>query len=221
MLVSPKHRGQRTGLQGDLLHVEEFIESEHEVVVIVGSANGQHMTLGSVDTALTKPPYFAELGHMAPSTLAGLTEVHKAAEQAAKAVGLDRGLSNIDIRISSDGTPYITELNARPAGNGIMNILQSILGANLFEVRVQGYLTRSPVLPKKHIPQGCAGIAFLDAPPGTIDELTPPTDLPRSIVDLKLFRKPGEISTTLMDGFRKDGAVQFFEQETSDRLRFS
>ncbi len=217
--LAAKH-GQRTGLQSDLFHVEEFIPSNKEVVTLVASANGQHRALGSVDTALTQPPYFAELGHIAPCTASNTDAVHRVAELAAAAVSIDRGLSNIDIRIAEDGTPYIIELNARPAGNGIMNIFQSVFRQNLFKVQVAGYLSNSCVLPDPLKSNGCAGIVFLDAPPGRIEELTPPDVLSNSVIDLKLFRSSGDVSTELIDGFQKDGAVEFFDMEEASPAKF-
>ena len=83
--------------------------------------NGNVHVLGVMQKWMTKPPYYAELGHSIPNNLKPEVEekVKKYVTNAIKALGVNFGSVNMDMLITEDGKVYIIDIGARMGGNMI------------------------------------------------------------------------------------------------------
>ena len=83
--------------------------------------DGQIHVLGIMKKWMTKPPYYAELGHAMPCGLSA--EVEKKARMCIKnaisSLGINFGSVNMDMLITPDGKVYIIDIGARMGGNMI------------------------------------------------------------------------------------------------------
>ena len=110
-------------MSGSITHraeIETFIIGQEygaESLVV----NGEIHVLAIMKKWMTKPPYYAELGHAIPCGLPEETEC-KAKEcvyNAIKALGINFGSVNMDMLITADGKVYIVDIGARMGGNMI------------------------------------------------------------------------------------------------------
>ncbi len=110
-------------MDGSITHraeIETFIlGKEYGVESLV--VNGEVYVLGVMQKWMTKPPYYAELGHSIPSDLKPETEqkVINCVTNAIKALGVNFGSVNADMLITSDGKVHIIDIGARMGGNMI------------------------------------------------------------------------------------------------------
>lgn len=83
--------------------------------------NGEIYVLGIMQKWMTKPPYYAELGHSIPNDLKPEVEnkVRLCVKNAIKALGVNCGSVNMDMLITEDGKVYIIDIGARMGGNMI------------------------------------------------------------------------------------------------------
>ncbi|MBP3708100.1 MAG: ATP-grasp domain-containing protein [Clostridia bacterium] len=81
--------------------------------------NNEIHILGIMKKEMTKPPFYAELGHCIPSKLPNNIEkkVKEVAEKAIKSLGINFGAVNMDLLITSDGKVCIVDIGARMGGN--------------------------------------------------------------------------------------------------------
>lgn len=104
----------------DRAEIETFIVgSEYGAETLV--VNGEVHVLGVMQKWMTKPPYYAELGHSIPSNLKPEVEekVKKCVTNAIKALGVNFGSVNMDMLITEEGKVYIIDIGARMGGNMI------------------------------------------------------------------------------------------------------
>ncbi len=110
-------------MDGSITHraeIETFIFGQEygaESLIV----DGQIHVLAIMKKWMTKPPYYAELGHAIPCGLP--TEVEKRAREcvhnAIAALGINFGSVNMDMLITPDGKIYIVDIGARMGGNMI------------------------------------------------------------------------------------------------------
>lgn len=110
-------------MAGSITHraeIESFIHGqEYGAESIV--ADGKPHVLAIMKKWMTKPPYYAELGHAIPCGLPKIVEA-KAMECVSKAIealGINFGSVNMDMLITPDGKVYIIDIGARMGGNMI------------------------------------------------------------------------------------------------------
>lgn len=84
-------------------------------------ANGEVHVLAVMKKRMTKPPYYAELGHAIPSGLPPETEARakSCVEKAIRALGVNFGSVNMDMLITDEGKIHIIDIGARMGGNMI------------------------------------------------------------------------------------------------------
>ena len=100
--------------------IEKFITGREygaESIVI----NGEIHVLGIMRKWMTKPPYYAELGHAIPTDLPSAIEerAKHCVETAIRALGINFGSVNMDMIITSEGKVFIIDIGARMGGNMI------------------------------------------------------------------------------------------------------
>lgn len=83
--------------------------------------NGEIHVLGIMRKWMTKPPYYAELGHAVPTVLPKNIEdrAKQCVERAIKALGINFGSVNMDMLITAEGKIHIIDIGARMGGNMI------------------------------------------------------------------------------------------------------
>lgn len=100
--------------------IESFIvggEYGAESIVI----NGEVHVLGIMRKWMTKPPYYAELGHAIPTDLTPTVEqrAKNCVQKAIEALGINFGSVNMDLLITHEGKIHIIDVGARMGGNMI------------------------------------------------------------------------------------------------------
>ena len=81
--------------------------------------NGEIHVLGIMQKDMTRPPYYAELGHAIPSGLSAETEdkIRACVVKALIALGVNHGSVNMDLIIGAKGDVHIVDVGARMGGN--------------------------------------------------------------------------------------------------------
>lgn len=152
-------RGQR---RTPAVLLEELLDGPEVSVETVSYAGAVHM-VGVTDKSIGSAPAFVETGHMFPAALS-LADI-EAAEQttlgALKALGLTDGVvAHTEIKLTSAG-PRVVEVNPRPAGNRITELVRHVTGIDLAAACVDVALGRRPDLRRTDTGLRSAAIGFL------------------------------------------------------------
>lgn len=147
-----------------LLLLEEYMSGE-EVSVEACSYAGETTILGITDKSITGHPYFVEDGHMFPARLdeAAVSSVQELVRGALTAVGHDHGISHTEVKLTPDG-PRIVEINPRPGGNYIAELVQRVTGVDLLLAQIDLALGRRPDLTPQATGVASAAIRFVVPP---------------------------------------------------------
>ncbi|MCX4586211.1 ATP-grasp domain-containing protein [Streptomyces sp. NBC_01481] len=151
-------RGQR---REPVVLLEELLRGP-EVSVETVSFAGTAQVVGVTDKSIGGAPAFIETGHMFPAALAA-ADARAAAEtavQALKALGLDEVVTHTEIKLTADG-PRVVEVNPRPAGNRITELVRHVTGIDLAAACVDVALGREPDLRRRATGLRSAAIGFL------------------------------------------------------------
>ncbi|MFI0776321.1 ATP-grasp domain-containing protein [Streptomyces sp. NPDC021212] len=152
-------RGQR---RAPTVLLEELLDGPEVSVETVSHGGAVHV-VGVTDKSVGGAPAFIETGHMFPAALtAGDTE---AAEQTAlsalKALGLVDGVvAHTEVKLTSAG-PRVVEVNSRPAGNRITELVRHVTAIDLAAACVDASLGRAPDLRRTDTGLRSAAIGFL------------------------------------------------------------
>lgn len=162
-------RGQR---RFPRILVEECVHGYE--VSIEALAEGDHIeVLGVTDKSLTGSGHFVELAHVFPSLLpadvvAGCGEI---AEAALRAVGFDLGMAHVEARVAEDGAKLI-EINPRPAGGKITELVDRSLGISCLEVVLRQYLGEHVLDSVSATRRSGSAIRYLTGTPGRVTAVT-------------------------------------------------
>lgn len=172
-LILSRRENTRGQSRHDEIMVEEYLRGP-EVSVEVLSDGDRHVVLGVTDKSLAGAGYFVEMAHSFPSILPATTveACGDLARQALRAVGFDKGMSHVEIKVTDSG-PVLVEINPRPAGGKITYLVDRALGISSLELAIRQYLGES--LPRTVVGTGTsrgAAIRYLSAPPGVITSIT-------------------------------------------------
>ncbi|WP_340375231.1 ATP-grasp domain-containing protein [Streptomyces sp. SS7] len=163
-------RGQR---REPVVLLEELLDGPEVSVETVSHAGAVHV-VGVTDKSIGGAPAFIETGHMFPAALPAADA--EAAEQTAlaalKALGLTDGVvAHTEIKLTSAG-PRVVEVNPRPAGNRITELIRHVTGIDLAAAFVEVSLGREPDLRGGDTGLRSAAIGFLvPETSGTLDSL--------------------------------------------------
>ncbi|MFD9455620.1 ATP-grasp domain-containing protein [Streptomyces sp. NPDC059985] len=133
-----------------------------EVSVETVSRGGVTHVVGVTDKSIGGSPAFVETGHMFPADLPA-TEARAAADTARAAVealGLDDVVCHTEIKLTPLG-PRVIEVNPRPAGNRITELVRHVTGIDLAAACVDVALGSAPDLTPRETGVHSAAIAFL------------------------------------------------------------
>jgi S-sulfo-L-cysteine synthase (3-phospho-L-serine-dependent) len=142
--------------------VEDFLDAPEYSVEMFG-VGGQHTLLAIVEKQVTGGPHFVEVRHVFPADLSNADAEHLTATvcRALTAVGLSRGASHTEVKLTRAGA-RIVEINPRPAGGMIPELIRLVTGTDLIENQLRCAAGMDSVFPKKL--DGYAGIQFLTSP---------------------------------------------------------
>ncbi|ODA72904.1 ATP-grasp domain-containing protein [Streptomyces sp. AVP053U2] len=152
-------RGQR---RAPVVLLEELLDGPEVSVETVSHAGAVHV-IGVTDKSIGGAPAFIETGHMFPAALSAADA--EAAEQTAlgalKALGLTDGVvAHTEVKLTSAG-PRMVEVNPRPAGNRITELVRHVTGIDLAAAFVDVSLGRAPGLQHTDTGLRSAAIGFL------------------------------------------------------------
>ncbi|MFF6783187.1 ATP-grasp domain-containing protein [Streptomyces sp. NPDC012510] len=152
-------RGQR---RVPAVLLEELLTGPEVSVETVSYAGAVHV-VGVTDKSIGGAPAFIETGHMFPAALSGADA--EAAEQTAlsalKALGLTDGVvAHTEVKLTPDG-PRVVEVNPRPAGNRITELVRHVTGIDLAAAAVEVALGREPDLRRRETGLRSAAVGFL------------------------------------------------------------
>ncbi|MEU0132121.1 ATP-grasp domain-containing protein [Streptomyces sp. NPDC006289] len=151
-------RGQR---RTPHILIEEFLRGP-EVSVETVTRGGVAHVVGVTDKSVGGAPAFVETGHMFPADLApgDLEAVTGTAVRAGTALGLDDVVAHTEIKLTADG-PRVVEVNPRPAGNRITELVRHVTGIDLAAACVDVALGREPDLRRRDTGLRSAAIGFV------------------------------------------------------------
>lgn len=140
------------------LYLLEAYMAGEEVSVEACTVAGQTTIVGITDKRTTGFPFFIEDGHMFPADLDSTTTtaICELTCAALHAVGYDHGISHTEVKLTPHG-PRIVEINPRPGGNYICELVQRVTGIDLLAAMVRLALGEEPNL--HSIPTGNASAA--------------------------------------------------------------
>ncbi|MFE6618888.1 ATP-grasp domain-containing protein [Streptomyces sp. NPDC057740] len=142
--------------------LEELLDGPEVSVETVSYAGAVHM-VGVTDKSIGGAPAFIETGHMFPAALplADLDAAEQTALGALKALGLTDGVvAHTEIKLTSAG-PRVVEVNPRPAGNRITELVRHVTGIDLAAAFVDVALGRRPDLRRTDTGLRSAAVGFL------------------------------------------------------------
>ncbi|WP_436495174.1 ATP-grasp domain-containing protein [Actinokineospora sp. HUAS TT18] len=156
--------------------IEELLDGP-EVSVETVTADGVTQVVGVTDKSVAGEPWFVESGHMFPADLDG-SAAADVAVRAISALGLDDTVAHTELKLTADG-PKLIEVNPRPAGNQITELVRRVRGIDLPMVFAQLAVGERPSLAGADTGVRSAAISFLLPPrPGLVAEITGAVDVP-------------------------------------------
>jgi S-sulfo-L-cysteine synthase (3-phospho-L-serine-dependent) len=169
-------RSQPVNVRGQRRHPEVLVEElalGYEVSVEVLASAGRRHVLGVTDKTVGGTNRFVELGHLFPSLLPEHIRAAcaRVAVEAVDAVGFDLGLAHVEVRYTADG-PRLIEVNPRPAGDRITELVDLSLDASCLELVVRQYLGEQVDDDVPAAPVRGAAIRFLTAEPGVVQQVS-------------------------------------------------
>ncbi|MGW8360716.1 ATP-grasp domain-containing protein [Streptomyces wedmorensis] len=178
-------RGQR---RDPVVLLEELLDGP-EVSVETVSYDGAVHVVGVTDKSVGGEPAFIETGHMFPAALdpADAEAAAETARRALKALGLDGVVAHTEIKLTADG-PRLVEVNPRPAGNRITELVRHVTGIDLAAACVDVALGREPDLRRRATGLTSAAIGFLVPDEDGVLEAVDGADAVRAADDLLELR---------------------------------
>ena len=200
------------GLSESKLMVEQYIVAQQELSVEVLNTPAGRYVLAVTDMWIGDEPYFVNTGHALPSIHSGNANIRAIALAACEALGVDKGVSCVEMRLRADGRLMLLEVAARPGGDNVMDMLERVLGVNVFELHALSHLNKGPWSFVPPAPKGRAAVAFLKAPVGVVSDVRIPTpsELPEAVVGLRIWCQKGDVSAKCIDSNTRDGIVEFY-----------
>lgn len=141
--------------------IEQYVHGPEYSVETVTWA-GHTSVVGITDKRVVGSGCFIEAGHMFPAALepAQAESIGDLARSAIEALGLNDTVAHIEIKLTIEG-PRLIEVNPRPAGNRITELVRRVTGIDLPAVHADLAAGHRPELHARATGVGSAAIAFL------------------------------------------------------------
>jgi len=128
-------------LRGSVL-CEEWVEGkEYSAELVSGSENEMWRLIGFTEKFIESADTFIEVGHAFPYSFGGTTD-HKIKAQITAVLdkmGLHGTVVHVEFKMK-DGAPFIVEINARPAGGMIADLIRLTTGEDLIALHLDAVL---------------------------------------------------------------------------------
>ena len=194
----------RSASRNGVALVEELVDGP-EATVIGFSTDGAFSALAVTDRLTAEPPAFGvALAHVWPS-LPNVYTLGSAAEQAVKALQIDRGPSYTQLRIGSDSV-QVVEVAARLGGGHDAELVEVATGVSLNDLALSAAFGLEVSVPTPEPRVGGAVTRFLVAPPGVLESVDVPEGL-EGVLRVRIYREPGYVFAPLRRGADRAGAV--------------
>lgn len=199
--------------------VEEYISAKDEISVEIFVQNNEKHVIAVTDKYLGEEPWFAEIGHVVPSIYTNSNLVKDIAIKAVDALGIDKGMCHVEMRITPNNNVYLMEVGARPGGDGIMDLVERVYNINPYYLHIAAWLGEKVNFDNIKLtePQGSAAIAFLKAPVGKILKINPLNNYPKEMLSLYVNAKIGDISENATCWRSREGIAEFYWNKKFDR----
>jgi cysteine synthase len=175
--------------------VEECVHG-YEVSVEALAERDRIHVFGVTDKTLGGTGRFVELAHVFPSLLPPevVAECSELAEAALRAVDFDLGMAHVEVRVAADGAKLI-EVNPRPAGDKITELVDRSLGISCLELVVRQYLGERVLDTLTVTRRAGAAIRYLTATPGRVTAVTGTDVAARmpGVEELSVKVRPGDV----------------------------
>ncbi|GHG49295.1 ATP-grasp domain-containing protein [Streptomyces griseocarneus] len=197
---------------GSLLAEEELIGEEISVETV--TVGGRTVVVACTEKLSTRGDSFVELGQAVPARLdTGLGhEVRDIAAAALKAVGYDHGIAHTEMILTADG-PRIIEVNPRPAGDCILDLIRLTSGVDVYGIAADLALGRpvdTDALERTAFTSGAA-IRFLTGEPGVVRRIDgvaqAAAQLDPARERLVLLTRPGDVVEPVTTNLHRLGYV--------------
>lgn len=160
-------RGQDTS---KVVLIEEFLDDQ-EYSVEMFTWQGVSSCIGITEKHVKGYPYFIEYKHIFPARLTNdkEKEITQTVSAALESIGFVNGVTHTEIKWTKNGCAII-EINARPAGGMIPELIQDVTEVDLLELQTKAAIGEKPLIQVRH--SGYAGIHFIVSDqPGTLVEI--------------------------------------------------
>ncbi|GGR03690.1 ATP-grasp domain-containing protein [Kitasatospora griseola] len=167
-------RAEDQGEEGSGILVEEYLAGP-EVSVECVTVHGITIAVAVTRKELGPEPHFEEVGHVVSAGDPLLAQVGPVAEAALDALGMNSGVSHVEMRLTADG-PRLIEVNGRIGGDLIGHLVRLATGIDLAAAAADIALGREPDLTPTR--SAAAGVRFLyPATSGTVRTARPRPEL--------------------------------------------
>ncbi|MDN4524100.1 ATP-grasp domain-containing protein [Fictibacillus fluitans] len=187
--IKTNPRGQNTARA---VLVEEYLEGQ-EYSVEMYTWEGNSQCIGITEKRVKGSPYFVEYEHIFPAGLSSMVqgELENTVASALKAVRFVMGVTHTEVKVTEKGC-IIVEINARPAGGMIPELIRRVKNVDLMELHTKAMLGKFSV--PLMTSSGFAGIHFIVADQsGFINEVNGVSQVEKleGIKYIHLTTKPG------------------------------
>ncbi|OIK26860.1 pyridoxal-phosphate dependent enzyme [Streptomyces malaysiense] len=139
--------------------VEEYLDApEYSVEMFTWDGRGE--CVGITEKSVTGTPHFVEHRHLFPAPLPAETaqRITETVTAALDAAGIRLGATHTEVKLTAEG-PAVIEINPRPAGGMIPELIRLATGVDLLEQQLRTAVGLAPALKPAH--DAHAGIQFL------------------------------------------------------------
>lgn len=152
--------------------IEESVDG-YELSVEALAEGDRIRVFGITDKTLMGAGHFVEAAHVFPSLLPAevVAKCGAVAEAALRAVGFDLGMAHVEIRVAGAHAKLI-EINPRPAGGKITELVDRSLGISCLELVLRQYLGEQVLDTMSATRRSGAAIRYLTATPGRVTAVT-------------------------------------------------
>ncbi|WP_019853065.1 ATP-grasp domain-containing protein [Actinopolyspora mortivallis] len=141
--------------------VEEWLTGR-EFSVETSAVDGKVTVHGVTQKVLDDRGRFIEVGHQFPAPLPEdeTRRIEEFTRDCLRAVGHDHGVTHTEVTMTERG-PRLVEINSRPGGGNIVDLVRAVTGCDLLLAEVMMALGRHYEPPVRHGGTGSAASAFL------------------------------------------------------------
>lgn len=199
--------------------VEEFLEGP-EVSVEAATVAGQTTILAITEKQTTPLPLAVEVGHVVPAPLAReqIVAIEQLVCAALAALGVTDTVTHTEVKLTPKG-PRLIEVNARPGGDKIPQLVRAVTGYDLREVALHLALGKTLAdVPRHAIEAPVAAIRFLVAEQqGIVDYAEPATVLAMNGVQVAKFYMPaGSVVDRTTSNYTRLGYVMIYANDAQE-----